>query len=137
MAKTTEKMRELLSTELFQRGVKDNHIVVDEMMTTIQYNCKNNAKRRFQNPEESVQAEAFLKLIYKYNYLPQNISINESVQMGSETKEADILVYNDSNSKILIVVESVLLKTQMSDSFRLRWIDLLVMRMHQQQVMYG
>lgn len=105
MARTTEEMRELLSTELFQRGIKDNHIAVNEMMTTIQYNCKNNAKRRFQNPEESVQAEAFLKLIYKYNYLPQNISINESVQMGSETKEADILVYNDSNSKILIVVE--------------------------------
>lgn len=105
MAKTTEEMRELLSTELFQKGIKDNHIIVNEMMTMIQYNCKNNTKRRFQNPEEAVQAEAFLKLIYKYNYLPQNISINESVQMGSETKEADILVYNDSNSKILIVVE--------------------------------
>ena len=65
MAKTTEEMRELLSTELFQKGIKDNHIIVNEMMTMIQYNCKNNTKRRFQNPEEAVQAEAFLKLIYK------------------------------------------------------------------------
>lgn len=106
MAKSPEEIKELLSTELFQRGLKDKHIVVNNEMTSIQYNCKNNAKRsRLQNPEESVQAEAFLKLIYDYDYLPQNISVNESVQVGSGTKEADILVYNDKNNKIIIVVE--------------------------------
>lgn len=107
MAKTIEEMRELLSTELFQKGVKDNHIVIDEMMTTIQYNCKTNTKRRFQNSEETVQAEAFLKLIYKYNYLPQNISINESIQIGNERREVNIIVYDKHNNKILIVVECV------------------------------
>ena len=106
MAKTPEEVKELLSTELFQRGIKDKHIVINDDMSSIKYNCKNaNKPRRLLNPEEPVQAEAFLKLIYEYNYLPQNISVNESVQMGSETREADILVYNDKNNKILIVVE--------------------------------
>lgn len=105
MAKSQEEIKELLSTELFMRGLKDKHIAVNDETTSIQYNCKNNTKRRLQNPEESVLAEVFLKLIYEYDYLPKNISVNESVQVGSETKEADILVYNDNNSKILIVVE--------------------------------
>ncbi len=105
MAKTPEEIKELLSTELFQKGIKDKYIVVNDGMTSIEYNCKNKTKRRLLNPEESVQATAYLKLIYEYNYIPQNISVNESVQMGSETKEADILAYNDNNTKILIVVE--------------------------------
>lgn len=105
MAKTVEEIKELLSTELFQKGIAKKHIVVNSDCTTVQYNCKNQTKRRLQNPEEFVQATSFLKLIFDYDYLPQNISVNESVQMGSETKEADILVYNDKNSKILIVVE--------------------------------
>lgn len=106
MAKTSEEIKELLSIELFKQGIKDKHIIINDDMTSIKYNCKNSNKpRRLLNPEESVQAEAFLKLIYDYSYLPQNISVNESVQMGSETKEADILVYNDNNNKILIVVE--------------------------------
>lgn len=106
MAKTIEEIKELLSTELFKNGIKDKHIVINKELSSITYNCKNSNKpRRLLNPEESVQAEAFLKLVYDYNYHPQNIAVNESVQMGSETKEADILVYNDKNNKILIVVE--------------------------------
>lgn len=105
MAKTVEEIKELLATELFQKGIAKKHIIVNNDYTTVQYNCKNQTKRRLQNPEEFVQATSFLKLIFDYDYLPQNISVNESVQMGSETKEADILVYNDKNSKILIVVE--------------------------------
>lgn len=105
MAKTSEEIKDLLATELFQKGIAKKHIVVNSDCTTMQYNCKNQTKRRLQNPEEFVQATSFLKLIFDYDYLPQNISVNESVQMGSETKEADILVYNDKNSKILIVVE--------------------------------
>jgi len=105
MAKTTEDIKELLATELFKKGAAKKHIVVSDDYTTIQYNCKNKTKRRLANPEEFVQAAVFLKLIFEYNYLPQNISVNEPVQMGSETKEADILVYNENHNKILIVVE--------------------------------
>ncbi|MDR3327273.1 MAG: N-6 DNA methylase [Prevotellaceae bacterium] len=105
MAKTTEEIKELLATELFRNGIAKKYIVVNEDSTIIYYNCKNRAKRRLQNPEEFVQATSFLKLIFDYGYLPQNISVNESVQVGSETKEADILVYNEKNNKIQIVVE--------------------------------
>lgn len=105
MAKTIEDIKELLATDLFKKGVAKKYIIVNDDFTTIHYNCKNKIKRRLQNPEEFVQATSFLKLILEYDYLPRNISVNESVQMGSETKEADILVYNEKNNKVLIVVE--------------------------------
>ena len=105
MAKTLDEIRELLSTELFRKGVDEKYIVISDDRVFIYYNCKNKAKRRLQYPEEFVQATSFLKLIFEYDYLPQNISVNESVQMGSETKESDILVYNEKNNKVLIVVE--------------------------------
>lgn len=105
MAKTQDEINELLASDLFQKGIQDKHIIINEGNSIIRYNCKNQTKRRLQNPEEFVQAETYLKLIYEYNYPAQNISVNESVQIGSETREADILVYNDSHNKILIVVE--------------------------------
>ena len=107
MAKTKEEIKELLVTPLFVEGQKSNYISISEKgdITYIEYHCKNGAKRKLQNPEEFVQATAFLRLIIEYNYSPLNISVNESVQEGSSTKEADIIVYNDNNKKILIVVE--------------------------------
>ena len=107
MAKTKEEIKELLATQLFIEGQKSNYISISEKgdITYIEYHCKNGAKRKLQNPEEFVQATAFLRLIIEYNYSPLNISVNESVQEGSSTKEADIIVYNDNNKKILIVVE--------------------------------
>lgn len=105
MAKTQDEINELLASDLFQKGIQDKHIIINEGNSIIRYNCKNQTKRRLQNPEEFVQAETYLKLIYEYNYPATNISVNGSVQIGSETREADILVYNDSHNKILIVVE--------------------------------
>ncbi len=107
MAKTKEEIKELLATQLFIEGQKSNYISISEKgdISYIEYHCKNGAKRKLQNPEEFVQATAFLRLIIEYNYSPLNISVNESVQEGSSTKEADIIVYNDNNKKILIVVE--------------------------------
>lgn len=105
MAKTQDEINELLASDLFQKGIQDKYIIINEGNSIIRYNCKNQTKRRLQNPDEFVQAETYLKLIYEYNYPATNISVNESVQIGSETREADILVYNDSHNKILIVVE--------------------------------
>ena len=106
MAKTAEEIKDLLATPLFVEGLKNNYISIKEKgdITYIEYNCKNGAKRRLQNPEEFVQATTFLKLIVEYNYSPLNISVNEEVQVGSARKEADILVYSSNNKKILIVV---------------------------------
>ncbi|MDR2692875.1 MAG: N-6 DNA methylase [Chitinispirillales bacterium] len=105
MAKSVDEIKELLAAELFRKGVTKKYIAVGDDYLTVSYNCKNKTKRRLQNPEEFAQAAAFLKLIFEYDYLPQNISVNESVQMGAETKEADILVYNEKNNKVLIVAE--------------------------------
>lgn len=105
MAKSKEEISELISTELFQKGLSDKYISVNEEKSVITYNCKNGTKRRLGNPEEFVQALTYLKLIFEYNYQPQHISVNEPVQMGSDTKEADIIVYNENNNKIQIVVE--------------------------------
>ncbi len=105
MAKTVEEIKELVNTPLFQEGLKNKNIIINDDFTRIEYNCKNKTSRRLQNPEEFVQARSYLKLIHEYNYNPKNISVNESVQMGADTREADILVYNDKNDKVLIVVE--------------------------------
>ena len=105
MAKTQDEIKELLSTNLFKKGIANNYITINNDNSYITYHCKNNTKRKLSNPEEFVQATAYLKLVIDYNYSPLNISVNENVQVGSSTKEADILVYNETNSKILIVVE--------------------------------
>ena len=103
MAKTQDEIKELLSTNLFKKGIANNYITINNDNSYITYHCKNNTKRKLSNPEEFVQATAYLKLVIDYNYSP--LSVNENVQVGSSTKEADILVYNETNSKILIVVE--------------------------------
>lgn len=65
-----------------------------------------NKRRNFENPEEKVQAETFLSLVIDYKYPPDQVRQFVSVQMGSETKEADIIVYDDALClKPLIVVE--------------------------------
>lgn len=105
MAKTKDEISELLSSELFKSGIANNYISISDDNNYIIYNCKNRVKRKLSNPEEFVQATTFLKLIFEYNYSPLNISVNENVQVGSSTREADIIVYNETDSKILIVVE--------------------------------
>lgn len=105
MAKELDEIKELLGLELFQKGIKSNFISINDDLTRITYNCKYKISRNLLNPEESVQAAAYLKLIIDYNYNPQNIAVNETVKVGATDKEADIIVYDSNNEKILIVVE--------------------------------
>ena len=68
--------------------------------------CHENIRRNYENPEEKVQAEAFLRLVLVYKYPVNRVRQFVSVQMGSETREADIIVYADDAFKTtLIVVE--------------------------------
>lgn len=65
-----------------------------------------NKKRNYNNPEEKVQAETFLTLVLIYGYPVHRIKQFLSVQMGSETKEADIAVYSDDEcEETYILVE--------------------------------
>lgn len=91
--------------DLIKAGIEKKLIKFDDEKKYITY-VHQNKKRNYSNSEEQVQAETFLKLILTYNYPVEQIRQYISVVMGSETKEADIVVYNDDAcSQPFIVVE--------------------------------
>ena len=51
MAKTQDEIKELLSTDLFKRGMATNYIAINSDNSYITYHCKNNARRKLCNPE--------------------------------------------------------------------------------------
>ncbi len=75
-------------------GIEQNLISFNEDMSRITY-VYQNKERNYNTPEEKVQAETFLRLILDYNYPVKRIKQFVSVTMGSETKEADIIVFED------------------------------------------
>ncbi|MDR2843047.1 MAG: N-6 DNA methylase, partial [Candidatus Symbiothrix sp.] len=90
---------------LIERGIQKGLISFDDERKIITY-LHQNKKRNYNNPEEKVQAEVFLTLILTYNYPVNCIRQFVPVQMGSGTKEADIIVYDDDKCESpLIVVE--------------------------------
>ena len=90
---------------LFETGIEQGLIKFDDDRNFITY-IRQNKKRNYNNPEEKVQAETFLTLVLIYGYPEKRIKQFVSVQMGSETKEADLIVYNDDkHEETLILVE--------------------------------
>ena len=90
---------------LIDTGIDKGLIRFDDNRDFITY-IHQNKKRNFNNPEEKVQAETFLTLALIYGYPIDRIRQFVSVQMGSETKEADIIVYNDDEcEETYILVE--------------------------------
>ena len=81
---------------LIEIGIKKGLIKFDDDKNFITY-IHQNKKRNYNNPEEKVQVETFLTLVLVYGYSEKRIKQFVSVQMGSETKEADIIVYNDDD----------------------------------------
>ena len=81
---------------LIDTGIEKGIIKFDEERHFITYTYQNK-KRNYNNPEEKVQAETFLTLVLIYGYPESRIKQFISVQMGSETKEADIAVYADDD----------------------------------------
>ena len=84
--------------DLIQEGLKRKLISFSEDEKQITY-LHQNKKRNYSNPEEQVQAETFLKLVINYGYKPERISHYVPVKMGSENREADMVVYNDDECK--------------------------------------
>lgn len=90
---------------LINTGIKKGLIRFDEDRNFITY-IHQNKKRNYNNPEEKVQAETFLTLVLIYGYPENRIKQFIPVQMGSETKEADIAVYSDDKcQETYILVE--------------------------------
>lgn len=81
---------------LIEKGLKKGLISFDENQKRITY-IHQGKSRNYSNPEEKVQAESFLKLVLAYNYPIERIKQFEAVTMGSYTKEADIVIYNDDD----------------------------------------
>lgn len=80
--------------DYIRTGVEKNLISFNEDMSRITYVFQNK-ERNFNNPEEKVQAETFLRLILDYNYPESRIRQFVPVTMGREVKEADIVIYEE------------------------------------------
>lgn len=91
--------------DYIQIGIEKGLISFNEDKSRIKY-CYQGKERNYNNPEEQVQTLAFLQLIIDYNYPERQIKQFEPVTMGSEVKEADIVVFEDEVCvKPLILVE--------------------------------
>lgn len=91
---------------LIELGKKEGLISFDEQEKYITYIGQDTRPRNYSNPEEKVQAEAYLKLVLNYGYPKEHISLFQTVKMASSSKEADIVVYKDKeHTQPHIVVE--------------------------------
>ena len=77
--------------DLIAEGIKQKLIRLEDDGKYIVY-LHQEKRRNYSNPEEKVQAESFLSLVLIYKYPVKRIRQFVAVQMGSETKEADIIV---------------------------------------------
>ena len=80
--------------DYIQLGLDKGLISFNEDKSRITY-IYQKKDRNYNNPEEKVQAETFLRLILDYNYPENRIRQYVPITRGSETKEADIIVYDD------------------------------------------
>lgn len=83
-----------MTMSLIEQGLQKGLISFNEDQSRITYK-RINKSRSYLDPEEQVEAESFLKLILVYNYPEKRIKLFEKVTMGSSTREADIIVYDD------------------------------------------
>lgn len=90
---------------LIETGIEKKLIRFNEELSFITY-IHQDKKRNYNNPEEKVQVEAFLSLVLTYGYPVERVKNYVPVQMGVETKEADIIIYSDDKCKTpFIIVE--------------------------------
>ncbi len=88
---------------LIDTGIEKGLIRFDEDKNFVTY-IHQNKKRSFNNPEEKVQLEAYLSLILISGYPVHRIKLYSSVQIGSRTTEADIIVYEDNECKCTYII---------------------------------
>ena len=74
---------------LIEKGIEKGLIKFYKQKNFITY-IHQNKKRGYNNPEEKIQSETFLSLVLNYGYPVNRIQQFVSVQMGSETKEAEL-----------------------------------------------
>ena len=77
-----------------EQAIKDKFVYIDEKQDLLIYQPQGK-ERRLSNPEERVQLQTYLNLIYEYSYPPEHLRVCEKIQIGSSTREGDILIYLD------------------------------------------
>lgn len=84
---------------LIPKGEKEKLIKVVRDGVTIQQITflHQHIKTTYSKSEEKVQIEVFLQLVLHYGYKPERIRQHVPVKMGSDTRIADIIVYNDDD----------------------------------------
>lgn len=83
---------------LLQKAIRDRYVIFDKKKNNITY-LPHVRVRSLDYPEEKIQLNTFLKLIYNYDYPPEKIKVCVPIKMGSSNKEADIIVYADEDCK--------------------------------------
>ncbi|MEL6671379.1 MAG: type I restriction enzyme HsdR N-terminal domain-containing protein [Bacteroidota bacterium] len=83
---------------LIKRAIRDRYLTINKKRRTITY-LPQGKERNLDFPEERVQAETYCDLIYRYGYPPEKLRVCEKVKIGSSTREADIIIYRDSQAK--------------------------------------
>ncbi len=73
--------------ELIQQGIDKGLISFDAEQKYITYTHQGK-RRNYGNPEEKVQAAAFLKLVLTYGYTPERIRQFVPVKIGSDIARA-------------------------------------------------
>ena len=71
---------------IIDRGIQDGIIKFDDEQKNIYYCLQENKRRNYNNPEEQVQVETYLKLIFSYGYSFNRIRLFVSVPMGVSTQ---------------------------------------------------
>ncbi len=88
-----------------KKAIKKGYIKMDRKKDLVSY-YPHKKLRKYSNPEEQVQLQTYLNLIYQYHYPPERLRVSDKVKMGSSTREADVVVYHDDAAKDpFIVVE--------------------------------
>jgi|GEM_PF-5298159 len=91
--------------DLIKKGLKNGNIIIDKKANKVTY-LPQGKTRSLKNPEEKVQLDTFLRLIYEYKYPAKRVRVCVPVKMGSATKEADVVVFKDDDAKTpFIIVE--------------------------------
>lgn len=83
---------------LVTRGLKDRYIAIDKKKGTVTY-LPQGKTRNLDTPEEKVQLDTYLALIYDYGYPPEYLRVSERVTIGSSRREADVVVFKDRDAK--------------------------------------
>jgi len=86
-----------------KRAIRDKYVIVEPSQDRITY-LPQGKTRKYSNPEEKVQLQTYLSLLYAYHYPVSRIRVCEKVTIGSSVREADLVVFHDDHAKDPFIV---------------------------------